>query len=448
MKSRTTHLQVSMAGAVATILALTACSTPGSGGEPVPSAADISGETIRMTVVQAGFRPAMEPAIAQFTEETGVTVELVGYGGDQIQEKTQLEVSSQSSDIDVYALDGPPYLATMHDALEPLQPYVERDDVELDAYIPGMLEMGRFPSDFTQKTEDYESGSGELFGLPVRIGPHILHYRADVFEQFGLEAPTTLDELAEDAKIITEGTNGEIYGIALEGAQSLYITLQWYDFLWSFGGDVFDKTLTKATLDTPEALEATKFLVDLYQDGYAPPSTPGVDLDAAVALLQQGKAAMYPEYSPRAAVLNDPSASATAGLWAAAPLPGVDGNPGVGVLTGWSLGVNKYSQHKEAAWQLIKYLTSPEVQLSMAINQGNAPTVASVFEDSGYQAKVPSGAVAGEGALSARARSGLTGILEIEQTILAFELNAALVGDKSPEQAMKDAQARITEVLG
>ncbi|HWM33064.1 MAG TPA: sugar ABC transporter substrate-binding protein [Pseudolysinimonas sp.] len=415
--------------------------------EPAPDPSDLAGQTIRMTVVQAGFRPAMEPAIARFTEETGIKVELVGYGGDQIQEKTQLEVSSRSSNIDVYALDGPPYMATMHDALEPLQPYVDRDGVDLDVYIPSMLEMGRYPSDFTQKEAGYKSGTGEVLGLPVRIGPHILHYRKDIFEQFGLEAPKTLDELREQAKTITEGTNGEVYGVALEGAQSLYIVLQWYDILWSFGADVFDETLTKATLDDPRAVEATEYFVNLYQDGYAPPSTPSADLDAAVALLQQGSAAMYPEYFPRHAVLNDPEASKTAGQWIAAPIPGNDGNPGVAVVTGWSLGVNKYSEHKDAAWELIKFLTSPEVQLSMAVENGNAPTVASVYEDAKYQELVPAAAVALEAAQSSKARSGLPGILEIEQTILAFELNAALVGDKTPAQAMKDAQQRITDVL-
>lgn len=435
-------------GGGAAAFGLTACSTAvpklASSAPPIGS---LAGSTVRMNVLQAGYRPAIEPAVAAFTKKTGIKVEFIGYGSDQIQERTQLEVSSKTKTTDVFSLDGAPYVATMHTGFEPLQPLVRRDSVALDVYVPSMLEMGRFPSDYTAKDASYKMGYGELYALPVRIGPHILHYRTDLFEQFNLQPPTTMEAMAAAAKTITKGTNGKVYGVEIEGAQTIYIVLQWYDVLWSWGADVFDKTLTKCTLDTPEALKATEFFVNLYKDGYTAPSTPSIDLDAALVDLEQGKAAMYPEYSPRAQVLNKPAISSTAGKWGWTTMPGGGGHSGVGVLTGWSLALNKYSDKKDAAWELIKYLTSPEVQLVMARDNANAPTVSSVYEDTSYQKVAPSAKVTLAAAKTGKARVGIPGILEIEQTILSSELSAALIGKKSPQEALKSASTRITAVL-
>jgi len=49
------------------------------------------------------------------------------------------------------------------------------------------------------------------------------------------------------------------------------------------------------------------------------------------------------------------------GEWATAPLPGPDG-PGASIAGGSSLVVFRASQAKAAAWQLIEYLSRPDVQ--------------------------------------------------------------------------------------
>jgi trehalose/maltose transport system substrate-binding protein len=50
----------------------------------------------------------------------------------------------------------------------------------------------------------------------------------------------------------------------------------------------------------------------------------------------------------------------------------------VGTVGGWQLGVSKYSKHKGAAIELVRYLTSPGVQKFNAIFNSNVPTIPSV----------------------------------------------------------------------
>ncbi len=58
--------------------------------------------------------------------------------------------------------------------------------------------------------------------------------------------------------------------------------------------------------------------------------------------------------------------------WATAPLPGPDG-PGAGAAGGSSLVIFRRSAHKQAAWQLVEYLSQPVVQQRLYRLLGDLP---------------------------------------------------------------------------
>lgn len=417
--------------------------------DAAPSIESLAGTKITMMLLSGGYQPAVQSSVEQFTAETGIEVELIGLEEAALREKTLLEVKSGSSAIDIYSVDGPPYVYEIEGGLERLQPYVERDGIDLSKFLDVYLEMGRYPSLYTPHDTDYEMGDGELLSLPVRIGVHILHYRKDLFEAAGLEAPTSMDELYEAAKILTGGTteDGEkVYGIILQGDQSTWGFVQYCDFLWSFGGDLFNDDMTESALDSPEALAALEFMVKLYKDGYAPPATPTYDMDTAVAALQQGIGAMYLEYSPRALVIDNPETSKTAGKWAWTVIPSSEGGTGIGCVTGWSMGINKNSANKEAAWALIKYLTSEEIQTKMAIEEANGPVLTSVFENPDYQASFPAALTVLEAAKNGTVRPGVYQIAQIEDRI-SLAVNSSLLGNTTPAEALQRAHEEINEIL-
>jgi trehalose/maltose transport system substrate-binding protein len=62
-------------------------------------------------------------------------------------------------------------------------------------------------------------------------------------------------------------------------------------------------------------------------------------------------------------------------------LPHGPGATSVGTVGGWQLGVSKFSKHKPAAIEFVRYLTSPAVERFNAITNTNVPTIPSVAKD-------------------------------------------------------------------
>jgi|GEM_PF-789681 len=425
------------------------------GNQPSDSASsDAGGSTtagtkINMLVLSGGYKPAIESSVAKFTAESGIEVELVGLEDNALREKTLIEIKSGSGQFDVMSIDGPPWMVEVWEGLEPLQPYIDKDNIDVSKFVPTYLEMARWPSIYTVHPEGYQVGDGDILALPVRVGVHILHYRKDLFDKNGLSVPTSMDELRSAAEKLTGGKTedgDDVYGIILQGEQSIWLTVQFLDFLWSFGGDLLTDDMQSSALDSPHAKEAANFLVNLYKDGYSPPGTTTYNMDNAVTALQQGIGAMYVEYSPRALVIDNPEKSKTSGKWDWAPIPADDGGVGTGLVTGWSMAINKNAKNKDAAWELIKYLTSEEIQTKMAIENANGPVISSVFENADYQKSFPAAMAVLEAANAGKVRPGVSQIALIED-VIATEMNAALLGSQTADQAMDNAHKRINEIL-
>lgn len=416
--------------------------------EPI-KADSLAGSKITMSVLSGGYMPAIKPSVERFISESGINVELVGLEEAALREKTLIEVNSGANTFDIFSIDGPPYVYEVHGALERLQPYINRDNIDLEKFLDVYLEMSRYPSLFTPHNADYKQGDGEIVSLPVRIGVHILHYRKDLFDAAGLTAPKSMDELYEAAKKLTGSVTPEgdkVYGLILQGDQSTWGFIQYCDFLWSFGGDLLNADMTQSALNSKEALDALEFMVKLYKDGYTPPATPTYDMDTAVAALQQGIGAMYLEYSPRALVINNPEKSKTAGKWAWSVIPSSEGDTGSGCVTGWSMGINNKSQNKDAAWELIKYLTSEETQTRMAIENANGPVIESVFHNEEYQKSFPAALAVLEAAKNGTVRPGVYQIAQIED-LISRAVNSSLLGNTSPSEALTTAHEGINAIL-
>ena len=87
------------------------------------------------------------------------------------------------------------------------------DDILDDEY------KAQFDSNaFTMTDFQYE---GSVYGVPTRMQHYKLLYNVDIFEANGLTPPTTLEEMRECARIITENGNGEVYGFGFYGNYSM-----------------------------------------------------------------------------------------------------------------------------------------------------------------------------------------------------------------------------------
>lgn len=114
-----------------------------------------------------------------------------------------------------------------------------------------------------------------IFAIPREGAPTATFYNADMYQQAGIAPPPgtlkdaaawTTDAFLEAATRLTRTAGGStsVYGYAApQGA--------WAPFLFSFGGDVLDSSLTKCVLDSPAAITAFTWLQDtLYKQQVAP----------------------------------------------------------------------------------------------------------------------------------------------------------------------------------
>lgn len=105
--------------------------------------------------------------------------------------------------------------------------------------------------------------------LPTGVHTRLVAYRQDMFEEAGLSgAPTTLDELVEDAKALTKDTDGDgqndVWGLGLYlGPQRATVELSFAPLLWHFGGDLWDPKTKEATFASEAGVQAAQFLYDL-----------------------------------------------------------------------------------------------------------------------------------------------------------------------------------------
>lgn len=109
--------------------------------------------------------------------------------------------------------------------------------------------------------------NGSYYALALNTNTKILFYNAEAFENAGLTAPKTMDEmLAAIAALSGTNENGQqVWGLnepALAGWNIL-------PYIWSCGGEITNEDYTQATgyLNSAETVAAVQMLADLYKNG-------------------------------------------------------------------------------------------------------------------------------------------------------------------------------------
>jgi len=181
---------------------------------------------------------------------------------------------------------------------------------------------------------------GQLYALPMQAQMFILAYRQDVFDELGLEPPTTFAELREVATALQESGQFE-HPLALPWLASGDIATSYDAALGSLGVDYVDPETMTANFDTPEAAQALEEMQSLVP--FMDPQVTTFDQPAVQQQMYNGDAAMAIMFSGRMNDLTQESNTQFAADFAFAPPPTVgDSGPQFSALSvdGWSLPTN------------------------------------------------------------------------------------------------------------
>ncbi len=428
MTARTRRRRV--AGVLALMgLIAAACSSGGGGDASVApsgaSAAAPSGE-ITFLVSSTPTVDNLIKMIPDFTAQTGIKVNVANIDYDAMTQKETLDLRSKTGQYDAMWVEGtflPRYVSQLA-GLEPIGDYAAGQGVDLHL------------SDYSQTLVDNFSVEGALYAMPFENTLMMAAVRDDLYQKAGLTPATTLAEYLSNVQALNAPPS--VYGTEIMGQQGEPVFYEWVNWLWGEGGDLFDAS-GAATLNTPEAIKATNDLLTLTKS--APAGVANFSWDQAATSFATGEVSTAVLFSDQTPGLLDPSNSKVIGKWSYSPFPG-DKSTAFG---GYAWAMNANSQNKPAALAFINWATSAETVAAL-VPDGSSPPRTSVQEDAALQQKYPW--------LKAEAAASSRAVVPIKNTAyfdlvdaLSTDLNAALTGSMTPEQAMADAQSQWEQIL-
>ncbi|NNU28877.1 ABC transporter substrate-binding protein [Isoptericola sediminis] len=349
------HLVRASAATVAATAMLAACSggsgdTTDGGGEEAAACQPTDGQ---VELTYTGWVPGMEAAV-EIWNENNPDIQVTYNSGPAGNAGTYQDFFNQ-----LEADEAPDLGQIEFDTLPNFR--VQDGLVDIGA-CEGVLDAGDQFVDWTWQQVTFGE-EGSVYAIPQDTGPMAMFYRADLFEEAGIEVPTTWDEYAEAAQAIRD-----------EGS---YIThfprtdVNWFaGLVWQNDGQWFSNDGDAWTVDLtgPESTEVAEYWQGLIDDDLVK-DTAGFS-DEWNNELNTGEL-----WTWVSAVWGSNSISSgapdTAGDWAVAPMP--QWEPGANAAGNWggsTVAVLQGSEHPYEAAQFALWLNTSEEALTTLNQEG------------------------------------------------------------------------------
>jgi len=294
--------------------------------------------------------------------------------------------------------------------------------------------------DFYPRLAQYDVIDGKRYALPVSTNNMQLIWNKDLFAKAGLDPatpPKTWSELQAMAEKCQDPANGVVGFEYYTQPVGEGITWQFQVWLWAAGGQFLNEDNSKAAFNTPEGLKALTYVSDMLKGKGSQPGPWG--------LFGEQKACMQLDGSWLFGYRKDAPFA-----WDIALVPAPEGGESATNVGGEHAFVFSGSPNKEAAWEFVKYITSPEVQLLWDQKTGFLPVRQSVADNADYLKWVnetePRMQPFVEGMKYAQTRPATAKYNEVSNAF-ATEIQKALLGQATPEEALASAETAVNDIL-
>ena len=381
-------------------------------------------------------RPHIEAMVRRFeAAHPEIRVKLMWVPATQYQTKFKtLAAAGQAPDL---VECGDVWIAYMLPFMQDVSDFVARDaaEIQLDDFYPEVLKACQH--------------DGRYFFLASGMNVSLLYYNRTLFDRAGVAYPTDTwtwdDYLAAGQAImkLPDAGRGGVWGADLMTGW----WGEWLIFVRQAGGRLFNDDLTECLLDRPEAIAGLHMYIDrVFKYRFAPESGFGPNNEFA-----SGKLAMwYGGHTERWKTYN-----AMPDLdWDVQVLPiGLAGQAG-GEIAVRAYGITRTSRHPEAAWELMKFMVTPE-NLREQIKLGQLPIRKSLAEellsDPTRTSRPKNLAAVYQQIPHALPLPRSTDYIELSLSIIQPEIDRMIAGDQTPEEAARNATVaanRFLKVLG
>jgi multiple sugar transport system substrate-binding protein len=400
-----------------------------------------SGQTITLLANKQPWIDTLQPHIKEFEELTGIKVDVQVFPEDQMRQKALIGLQARTSEFDVFmsliSREGLNYYnAGFYENLDSYvkNPKLTSPDFDINDFFPGPI--------------NGEKIQGNLIGLPINVEGPVLYYNKELFDKYGAEVPKKLEDIETAAKKVVEGSKGQVYGVTLRGLPAA-VAFTFGNFIYNNGKEWFDNG--KPNFQDPVRVKAIQQYSDLGQK-YGPPGIAQYSFYQSSALFAQGKVAMEIESTNELNSITDPKTSHVIDKIGVVPVPPGPGGSKLTMLQ-WGLSVSKFAKNKEAAWLFMQWATSKDMQLKMALNGIASPRKSTWSNDTfknGMNTPLKQQWMEALQFIMANANPDVGPPVENQaqvRQIIGDMIDKVILKNKTAEEAAKEADAKITEVI-
>lgn len=395
------------------------------------------GYTLRVKLIGGAQYEPLYARISEWEEMTGATV-------DVLSRKNHFELDREiKQDIAAGTLDW--CVGSNHTSFAPQYGNIYRD-------LNGLISEATL-AEFQPLALQNSTVDGRLVQLPRHSDISNLYYIKSLFEdadnqsafmaEYGYELlpPETWDQVKDQAMFFADAPT--FYGTQFVGKDEA-ITGRFYELLIANGGALFDDEWNPA-FNSAAGVEAVNFFKDLYDAQAVPAGSLNYLWDDTGLGFASGTVALNLDWAGWASFFNDPENSQIAGDIGLVRAP----MGSAGIRTGWSgshtFSITESCDNVDAAASLVTFLTSHESQMVEA-SSGLLPTRAAVWGDATEQFAADGNdfmvevfetyAVSMEE--DAFTPPLITPWIEVSNEIWP-QLQAAILGEKTPQEALDEA---------
>lgn len=370
-------------------------------------------------------------------DEAGVDIEVSILPYDQLFETLTTNLEQGNAEFDIVMMDDP-WFPRLASNLDPIRNHV--DDIPTDQIIDRTLEIGTWPPERGGVPPQAQDQDPQLKALCAVGNTQLFVFNEAHFEEVGYEAPETWDDVYEAGQAISEQIDGTD-GYVIRGQRGNPIMANYFGLGMSIAGNMFDDEW-RYDWDDDMGIEACRFytrdLPEICPDGIA-----SFDSDQVVQRLADGRASQGPAWPATVGSLISEDESEEYENIRSIPMP--EGQRRAPQQGNWLLGINTHvgDSNKEDAAQILREFVSGEAQ-ERYVDMGGVPFRHDTFENN--MDAEPWYEPLYESLQTAQWRPRTQQWNEIEVT-QGRQLNTALVGDTSPEEAMNSAGEEIEQIL-
>ena len=405
------------------------------------------GAELNFIYFEQPYTQGLADVLPEFEDMTGITVNIETLGEAAAYQKIELELAIGSGAYDVVGISQSRLpLYVQNNWLVPVESFWGSDVSNEE-----ILDI----NDFVQSTLDALAQDGTQYCLPYFAATVIMYYQIDILEEAGITAPPkTFEELLQVAKAVnTEG----VPAIAMRGrpgeAGNIWI---WTLFLLGEGGSYFKDFPNDftPTVNSPEAIAATKVYAELMRN-YSLPNAADAVFDDVVIAMQQGNVAIAIEGAPLGGRILNPEQSKVIDNLGFAVVPGGDAGTFPPFNT-HGFCIASGTENPEAAYLFTEWLTSADTMKKIALASPHVAVARnSVWEDPDFIAKYDFDYGAGSFLKAFQDSLNIAPPLyrppfpawpQVAERV-GIALQEVLIGQKSAEEALNDANEDLRQIL-